>query len=59
MREVQLGEAGKTDMELQSRLRGQRLDIVENLRELASLMEQAYGVLISSPDQLAEFLKTA
>jgi hypothetical protein len=59
-REVELGQAGKTDSELQFRLRGQRLDIVEkDLRALAVLMEQAYGVLVASPDQLVEFLKAA
>jgi hypothetical protein len=59
-REVELGQAGKTDSELQFRLRGQRLDIVEkDLRALAVLMEQAYGVLVTSPDQLVEFLNAA
>jgi hypothetical protein len=56
--EVQLGEAGRFDQALQYRLKNQRLDIVEkDLRELAVLMEQAYGVLVTVPDQLSQFLK--
>jgi hypothetical protein len=56
--EVQLGDAGKFDVALQYRLKTQRLDIVEkDLRELVVLMEQAYGVRMTAPDQLSSFLK--
>jgi hypothetical protein len=56
--EVQLGEAGKFDSALQFRLKNQRLDIVEkDLRELAALIEQAYGVRVTAPDELSSFLK--
>jgi len=50
------GEAGKGDVYLQNQIKAARLDIVKILKEEAQLMDQAYGILVTSPDQLMEFL---
>ena len=54
--EAKKGDAGKGDVYLQNQIKGARLDIVKILQELAQLMNQAYGILVTSPDQLVEFL---
>jgi len=50
------GEAGKGDVYLQNQIKSARVDIVKVLKEEAQLMNQAYGILVTSPDQLMEFL---
>lgn len=50
------GEAGKGDVYLQNQIKGARIEIVKILQEMAQLMKQAYGIFVTSPDQLAEFL---
>lgn len=55
--EVNKGQAGKTDIWLQNQIKGQRLSVVDELKKLARLMSTAYGILVVSPEQLAEFLK--
>ena len=50
------GEAGKGDVYLQNQIKAARIDIVKILQEEAQLMNQAYGVLVTSPDQLIELL---
>jgi hypothetical protein len=50
------GEAGKGDVYLQNQIKAARIDIVKILQEEARLMNQAYGVMVTSPDQLLEFL---
>jgi hypothetical protein len=50
------GEAGKGDVYLQNQIQAARLDIVKILQEEAQLMKQAYGILVTSPDQLIELL---
>ncbi len=50
------GEAGKGDVYLQNQIKAARLEIVKVLQEEAQLMNQAYGILVTSPDQLIEFL---
>jgi hypothetical protein len=55
--EAKKGDAGKGDVYLQNQIKGARLDIVKILQELAQLMNQAYGILVTSPDQLVQFLE--
>jgi len=50
------GEAGKGDVYLQNQIKAARIDIVKILQEEAQLMNQAYGVLVTSPDQLVDLL---
>jgi hypothetical protein len=50
------GEVGKGDVYLQNQIKAARIEIVKILQEEAQLMNQAYGVLVTSPDQLMEFL---
>ena len=50
------GEAGKGDVYLQNQINGARVEIVKVLQEIAQLMNQAYGVLVTSPNQLLDFL---
>ncbi|RME47146.1 MAG: hypothetical protein D6796_08050, partial [Caldilineae bacterium] len=55
-REAFKGEAGKGDVYLQNQIQSERLHIVKTLQELAQLMKQAYGIFVSSPDELLELL---
>lgn len=55
--EARKGDAGKGDVYLQNQIKGSRLDIVKILQEMAQLMNQAYGIRVTSPDQLVEFLE--
>jgi hypothetical protein len=54
--ETRKGDAGKGDVYLQNQIKGSRIDIVKILQEMAQLMNQAYGVLVTSPDQLIQLL---
>jgi hypothetical protein len=54
--EARKGESGKGDVYLQNQIRGGRLEIVKILQGMAQLMNQAYGILVTSPDQLVELL---
>lgn len=53
---AKMGDAGKGDVYLQNQIREGRLDIVKILKDMAQLMNQAYGVLVTSPNQLIELL---
>lgn len=55
--EAKKGDAGKGDVYLQNQIKGARTEIVKILQELAQLMSQAYGIKVTSPDQLIEYLK--
>jgi hypothetical protein len=50
------GEAGKGDVYLQNQIKGGRSEIVRVLQEMAQLMNQSYGVLVTSPDQVVDLL---
>jgi hypothetical protein len=50
------GETGKGDVYLQNQIKSSRMEIVKILQEMAQLMNQAYGILVTSPEQLADFL---
>lgn len=56
MYQTTMGNQGKSDVKLQNQIREGRIDIIKILRELAQLMNQAYGIFVASPDQLVEFL---
>jgi len=50
------GDAGKGDVYLQNQIKSGRVEIVKVMQEMAQLMNQAYGVLVTSPDQLIGLL---
>ncbi len=54
--EAKKGEAGKGDVYLQNQIKSARTEIVKVLQEMAQLINQAYGVLVTSPNQLIELL---
>lgn len=55
--EAQKGSAGKGDVYLQNQIRSSRLEIAQVLREMADLIQQAYGILVMSPEQLVELFE--
>lgn len=55
--EAKKGEAGKGDVYLQNQINGGRVEIVKILQEMARLMNQAYGILVTGPDQLIQLLE--
>lgn len=55
--EARKGDAGKGDVYLQNQIKGSRLDIVKIIQEMAQLINQAYGILITSPGQLIEYFE--
>lgn len=55
--EASRGPAGKSDLELQNKIKSKRLEIVQALAEMAQLMNQAYGILVTVPDQLVQLLE--
>lgn len=55
--EARKGDAGKGDVYLQNQIKGARVDIIKVLEEMAQLMNQAYGVMIYSPEQLTQLLE--
>ncbi len=55
-KEAFMGSAGRGDPHLQNQIRDQRINVIRTMQAMARLMHQAYGVLVTSPDQLMEFL---
>ncbi|MCB0166018.1 MAG: hypothetical protein KDI79_17420 [Anaerolineae bacterium] len=55
--EASKGADGKGDVYLQNQIKSSRLEIVKVVRELAQLSRQAYGVLVTSPQQLIALLE--
>jgi len=55
--EAAKGPEGKGDVYLQNQISSGRIEIVKVLQEMAQLMDQAYGVLITSPEQLVDLLE--
>jgi hypothetical protein len=51
-RESKLGEAGKSDIPLQENIRSGRIEVIKVVRELAELINNTYGIKVTSPDQL-------
>jgi hypothetical protein len=54
---AQMGDAGQTDIPTQNQIRLERIELVKALHEMAQLVDHAYGILITSPDQLIDFLE--
>jgi hypothetical protein len=55
--EASRGIAGKSDLELQNKMKSKRIEIVQVVEEMAQLMNQAYGILVTSPGQIVELLE--
>ena len=55
--EASRGTAAKSDLELQDKIKSKRIQIVQVVEEVAQLIKQAYGILVTSPDQLVELLE--
>ena len=51
-----LGGAAASNIALMNSIKAQQTSIVERTQELARLMQQVYGVMVYSPDDLADFL---
>ena len=54
--EAMKGPDAKGDVYLQNQIKSARLEIVKILQELAQLINQAYGILVTSPNQLTDLL---
>jgi hypothetical protein len=52
-----MGDAGKGDVYLQNQIRGGRIDIVKILQDMAKLINDAYGIRVTSPSQLLQMLE--
>jgi hypothetical protein len=50
--EVMMGEAAKSDIVLQNNIRDERVGIIKTLRDMAELMNQAYGIRSSRLQEL-------
>jgi AAA+ ATPase superfamily predicted ATPase len=55
--EASRGIAGKSDLELQNKIKDKRIEIVQLVEEMAQLMNQAYGIFVTSPGQVVEILE--
>jgi hypothetical protein len=55
-RAAELGQAGQVGFALQDKIKKSRLAVVAALQSLAGTMAEAYGISVSSPTQLLEFL---
>jgi hypothetical protein len=55
--EASRGMAGKSDLELQNKMKDKRVEIVQVIEEMAQLMNQAYGIRVTSPGQMVELLE--
>jgi hypothetical protein len=54
--EARRGQGGRDDTELQRRIKGERVEIIKKLKEMAQVIDGAYGVLVTSPQQLLEMI---
>jgi len=57
-RETQMGEEGQRNVNLQNDIRQVRFKIIALLQKIAAYMHKAYGILVTTPDQLAELLES-
>ena len=53
-RETQMGEAGKQNVELQNEIQHNQMSVIKVLQKLTQHMDEAYGILVTTPDQLVE-----
>jgi hypothetical protein len=56
--ETRLGEAGQFDLSLQNKIKQARLKAAQTVQELALLVQELYGIYVSSPEQLVELLSS-
>lgn len=55
-REGIMGAEGKNDIALQNQIKLARLEIVRVLQQMAQLINEAYGIKVTSPEQLIEIM---
>jgi len=55
--EASRGMAGKSDLELQNKMKDKRIEIVQVIEEMAQLMNQSYGIMVTSPGQMVGLLE--
>jgi hypothetical protein len=55
--EASLGIAAKSDTQFQYRIKSLRLEIVKNAEQMAKLMDEAYGILVTAPAQVVEVVE--
>ncbi|MDY6785455.1 MAG: AAA-like domain-containing protein [Cyanobacteriota bacterium] len=55
--EASRGTAGKSDLDLQNKIKSKRVEILRIVEEVAQLLEQAYGIFVTSPGQLVEMIE--
>ncbi len=55
--EASRGIAAKSDLELQNKMKSKRVEIIQVVEEMAQLMNQAYGIFVTSPGQIVELLE--
>lgn len=58
-RESKLGEAGASDVALQAQIRGGRIEVIRTVQNLNKLIDDTYGIQITSPTNLLEYLGQA
>lgn len=54
--ETQMGWEARSNIKLQNELKGYRLEVIKLIQELTRLMKQTYGIEITSPYVLEEYL---
>ncbi len=55
--EASQGTAGKSNIDLQNKIRSKRVEILRIVEEVAQLLEQAYGIFVTSPGLMIEILE--
>ena len=55
--EAEKGPAGHEDIQLQNNITSGRLRVVNRVNEIAQSMSQAYGVLVTAPEELLDLLQ--
>ncbi|OQY36520.1 MAG: hypothetical protein B6243_02950 [Anaerolineaceae bacterium 4572_5.2] len=56
-RETLMGEGGKRNIDLQNSIQAERVNIIQELNKIAIAMKEYYGIFVTSPEQLLEYLK--
>lgn len=56
-RATQIGVQADTDVHLQNEIKLAQLEIIKITQKIAKTLEKAYGIRVTSPDDLAEFLQ--
>lgn len=56
-REASMGAAASRDLDLQNEIRGLKVEVLQVAERMAQLINQAYGILVTTPKQLVELLE--